>query len=348
MVTFTIVFIYSNYKPMKTFKYWLKSYMIIIVFLAVGLNSCAKKEKKEEVKEPETVEVKEVKPFFKLSLAQWSLHKQIISGELSPLDFAQKASEFGFEGIEYVSLLYREELKKDKDPKIAMQILLDTLKMKSEKYGVRNVLIMVDNEGTLGTVDLKEREQAIENHKKWVDAAAFLGCHSIRVNAKGEGTAEEVAKAAIDGLSKLSDYAAKQGINVLVENHGGYSSNGEWLANVMKKVDKPNCGTLPDFGNFCLTGGYGSINDENCKETYDIYKGVGEMMPYAKAVSAKSYDFDEDGNQPSIDYVKMLQIVKDAGYTGFIGVEYEGDNLTEVDGIFATKNLMLKANAELN
>jgi sugar phosphate isomerase/epimerase len=332
---------------MKTIKYWLKSYIVIIVFLTLGLNSCTKKEKKEVVEEPETTELKEVKPFFKFSLAQWSLHKQIRSGELSPLDFAQKASEFGFEGIEYVSQLYREELKKDKDPAVAMQNLLDTLKMKSEKYGVKNVLIMVDNEGNLGTVDLKKRKQAIENHKKWVDAAAFLGCHSIRVNAKGEGTAEEVAKAAVDALSKLSDYAAKQGINVLVENHGGYSSNGEWLTNVMKTVGKPNCGTLPDFGNFCLTESYGSINDDNCKEAYDIYKGVGEMMHYAKAVSAKSYDFDEDGNQASIDYVKMLQIVKDAGYTGFIGVEYEGDNLSEVDGIFATKNLMLKANAEL-
>ncbi len=333
---------------MKSNKISLQTSIIVFAFLTLGLVSCDKKAKEEVKEEEKVVEKKEVKPFFKLSLAQWSLHKAIKSGELSPLDFAQKASEYGFEGIEYVSQLYREELKKDKDPKVAMKNLLDTLKMKSEKYGVKNVLIMVDNEGDLGTLDQEKREQAIENHKKWVDAAAFLGCHSIRVNAKGEGTAEEVAKAAVDGLSKLSDYAAKQGINVIVENHGGYSSNGEWLTNVMKSVGKPNCGTLPDFGNFCLTEGYGSINDENCKDTYDIYKGVGEMMPFAKAVSAKTYDFNEDGGQPDIDYVKMLQIVKDAGYKGFIGVEYEGDNLSEVDGIIATKNLLLKANAELN
>ena len=321
--------------------------VIVFTILTISLISCDKKEKKEVEEKVEEVEKKEIQPFFKLSLAQWSLHKQIRNGELSPMDFAQKASEFGFEGIEYVSQLYTNELKKDKDPKVAMKNLLDTLKMKSEKYGVKNVLIMVDNEGNLGTLNAKDRAEAIENHKKWVDAAAFLGCHSIRVNAKGEGTAEEVAKAAVDGLSKLSDYAAKQGINVLVENHGGYSSNGQWLADVMKTVGKPNCGTLPDFGNFCLTVGYGSINDSNCKDAYDIYKGVSELMPYAKAVSAKSYDFDEDGNQPKIDYVKMLQVVKDAGYTGFIGVEYEGNNLSEVDGIFATKNLILRANAEL-
>jgi len=321
--------------------------MIIILFLTLGLNSCAKKEKKEEVKESETVEVKEVKPFFKLSLAQWSLHKQIRGGELSPLDFAQKASEFGFEGIEYVSQLYREELKKDKDPKIAMQNLLDTLKMKSEKYGVKNVNIMIDNEGDLAAANEKDRLQAVENHKKWIDAGAFLGCSTVRVNLRGSDDVDIWSKKSAISLRELAEYAKPKNLNVIVENHGGFSSNGVLLTNVMKVVNMDNCGTLPDFGNFCQTKDYGSINDVNCKEVYDIYKGVGEMMPYAKAVSAKSYDFDEDGNQPKIDYVKMLQIVKDAGYTGFIGVEYEGDNLTEVDGIFATKNLLLKANAEL-
>ncbi len=318
----------------------------LLVILFIGLVGCNNKPKESKAKDI-PVNVEEKSPFFKLSLAQWSFHKKIQSGKMSPLDFAQKASELGFEGIEYVNQLYKEELKKDADPKVAMDMLLKTLKEKSETYKVQNVLIMVDGEGHLATLDEAERAETVENHKKWVDAAKYLGCHSIRVNAHGEGTAEEVADAAVKGLSELSDYAAKQGINVLVENHGGYTSNGQWLADVMKRVGKSNCGTLPDFGNFCQTVGYGSINDQNCKDPYDIYKGVSELMPFAKAVSAKSYDFDTDGNQPKIDYLKMLRIVKKAGYNGFIGVEYEGSNLEEEEGIMATKKLLLKAAKDL-
>lgn len=324
-----------------------KLFHVAALLLLIVTSSCGEKQK-EAAKAAETKEViKENPVFFKLSLAQWSLHKEIRENGMDPLDFAQKASEMGFEGIEYVSQLYTDELKKDKDPKVAMENLLKVLKEKSETYKVANVLIMVDNEGHLADLDDAKRTQTIENHKKWVDAAKYLGCHSIRVNAHGEGTSEEVAAAAVKGLTALSEYAAKQGINVLVENHGGYTSNGQWLADVMKTVNMPNCGTLPDFGNFCMTVGYGSINSDKCEDPYDIYKGVGELMPYAKAVSAKSYDFDENGNQPKIDYAKMLKIVKDAGYTGFIGVEYEGANLGEVEGIEATKKLLLGAAEEI-
>jgi sugar phosphate isomerase/epimerase len=282
-------------------------------------------------------------PFFKISLAQWSFHKAILEDKtMNPIDFAQKANELGFEGIEYVNQLYRKEIAD-----MGLEALLKKLKAKSEQYNVKNVLIMIDGEGAMASTDDDERNKAIENHYKWVDAAKYLGCHAIRVNAHGEGSSEEVAKAAVDGLSKLSDYAAKQGVNILVENHGGYTSNGEWLADVMKKVGKPNCGTLPDFGNFCLTSGYGSIKDEGCTKTYDIYKGVEELMPFAKAVSAKTYDFNADGSEQHIDYVKMLQIVKDAGYTGFIGIEYEGDGLEETTGIIATRDLLLQAAKKL-
>ena len=305
--------------------------------------SCKKQEKKEN--EEIVSEIKEDKaPFFKLSLAQWSLHKAMRDEKtLDPLDFAQKASELGFEGLEYVSQLYTEQIKT-----MGMDSVLTVLKANSEQYEMQNVLIMVDGEGSLASTNDKERSTTIENHYKWVDAAKFLGCHAIRVNAHGEGSAEEVAESAIKGLTKLSEYADKQGINVLVENHGGYTSNGAWLADVMKRVGKANVGTLPDFGNFCQTIGYGSINDENCKDPYDIYKGLEELMPYAKAVSAKSYDFDEDGNQPKIDYMKMMKIVKDAGYTGFVGVEYEGSNVGEQEGIELTKDLLLKAGEELS
>jgi len=330
-------------KTSRLFK--LSSLVIALMILSVMSCNEKKKETSSDAPKEELADVQE--PFFKLSLAQWSLNKAVRSGEQSPLDFAQNASELGFEGIEYVSQLYRNELEKMADPKMAMDSLLKTLKEKSDTYKVKNLLIMVDGEGNLATLDDKERAQTIENHKKWVDAAKFLGCHSIRVNAHGEGTYEEVADAAVKGLTALSTYAATQGVNVLVENHGGYTSDGQWLAAVMAKVNMPNCGTLPDFGNFCITEGYGSINSKECDNAYDIYKGVSELMPYAKAVSAKSYDFDENGAQPKIDYVKMMQIVKDAGYTGFVGVEYEGENLSEIDGINATKKLLLEAASQL-
>jgi len=320
---------------------------LIAVVLVFSLLSCGQEKKQANNDIEKEVVKEEVKPFFKLSLAQWSLHKSVQDDGKSPLDFAQRAHELGFEGIEYVSQLYNDELKKDADPQIAMENMLKILKKKSETYGITNVLIMVDGEGNLATLDDKERAQTVENHKKWVDAAKYLGCHSIRVNAHGEGTYEQVAAAAVKGLTDLSTYAATQGINVLVENHGGYTSNGQWLTEVMSKVNMPNCGTLPDFGNFCMTEGYGSINSDECEDPYDIYKGVAELMPFAKAVSAKSYDFDDKGNQPKIDYAKMLQIVKDAGYTGFIGVEYEGSNLSEVEGIKATKALLLNSSAGL-
>jgi len=333
---------------MKNSNYIFKLSHVALVFMLVGVMACGEKQKETKAEAVKEIVKVEKAPFFKLSLAQWSLNKAVREEGQSPLDFAQRASELGYEGIEYVSQLYLKELEKDKDPKIAMEKLLKTLKEKSETYNVTNVLIMVDREGDLANLDEKERAQTVENHKKWVDAAQFLGCHSIRVNAHGVGTYEEVAEAAVKGLTELSTYAATKGINVLVENHGGYTSNGQWLSEVMAKVNMPNCGTLPDFGNFCMTEGYGSINSKECEDAYDIYKGVTELMPYAKAVSAKAYDFDENGGQAKIDFVKMLQIVKDAGYTGFIGVEYEGSNLSEIDGINATKALLLKSAAALN
>ncbi|MDP3312839.1 sugar phosphate isomerase/epimerase [Lutibacter sp.] len=328
-----------------------KSVLIYFALVILGVSACTSSKTKEKEIALLSKEILQKEPslFFKISLAQWSLNKAILREKtLDPLDFAKKANELGFDGIEYVSQLYKVELAKGDNPKIAMENLLKILKINSEKYNVENVLIMVDGEGDLASLDNNERSNAVENHKKWVDAAAYLGCHSIRVNAHGKGSSTDVANAAINSLSELADYAKEKNINVIVENHGGYTSNGAWLADVMTKIGKDNCGTLPDFGNFCQTKDYGSINSENCKDAYDIYKGVKELMPFAKGVSAKSYDFDSDGNQPKIDYVKMLQIVKDAGYKGYIGVEYEGNNLDEIAGIMATKNLMIKAAKMLN
>jgi len=286
-------------------------------------------------------------PFFKLSLAQWSLHKAIQSGELNPIDFAQKAKELGFEGIEYVNQLYNKELEKGPDPKKAMQNLLETLKAKSEAYTIENLIIMVDGEGDLAVIDQQEQDKAVENHKKWVDAAQFLGCHSIRVNLFGNRDPKLWHEASVRGLQKLSDYAVTKNINIIVENHGWLSSNASLLAAVMKKVNRPNCGTLPDFGNFCLEVEEGK-RWGNCLKWYPRYQGVEEMMPYAKAVSAKSHDFDSNGNETKTDYKKMLEIIKKSGYTGFIGVEYEGELLGEIEGIKATRDLLISASKQIN
>ena len=217
---------------------------------------------------------------------------------------------------------------------------LTELKKRADDVGVTNVLIMCDGEGEIANLDEAKRLEAVENHYKWVDAAKFLGCGSIRVNCFGIGTAEEVAKAGADGLRKLSEYAQPMGINVIVENHGGYSSNGQWLSSVMKEVGMANCGTLPDFGNFCTKRESGHEWESKCIEEYDRYVGVSEMMPFAKGVSAKANNFDEQGNCVETDYLKMLPIVKAAGYSGHIGIEYEGSVLSEVEGIKATKLLL--------
>lgn len=267
---------------------------------------------------------------FKISLAQWSLHRRFFgddrgSGEFAedPLRFAEMArQEFDIEAVEYVNTFYPDYAEDQK--------LLKELKNVADNEGVRNVLIMCDGEGALGDPDPEARNQAVENHYKWVEAAKYLGCHSIRVNAQSEGSFEEQQKLAADGLSQLSEFGDEHDINILVENHGGLSSNGEWLAGVMERVGHERCGTLPDFGNF-------NISEE---ESYDRYKGVEELMPYAKSVSAKTHDFDENGNETNTDYDKMMDIVLSAGFSGYIGIEYEGSELSEPEGIKKTKELL--------
>ncbi len=323
--------------------------LILISFLgSCKKNASQNSETQKEESSVETTQKKEIKPFFRLSLAQWSLHKAIQSGEISPMDFAQKAKELGFEGLEYVSQLYTAELQKDPDPEKAMKMLLETLKANSEKHSVQNLIIMVDHEGDLAVVDQEKRDEAVEKHKKWVDAAQFLGCHSIRVNLFGTDDPQQWVEASTDGLAKLSAYAATKNVNIIVENHGYLSSNASLLIEVMQKVNKPNCGTLPDFGNFCLEREGGARWGAKCIKEYPKYQGVEEMMPFAKAVSAKSYDFDKTGNETTIDYKKMLEIIKKSGYTGFIGVEYEGERLSEIEGITATRDLLINATKQLN
>jgi len=258
------------------------------------------------------------KPWFDISLAEWSLHRTLFKGDLKNIDFPETAAKkFGINAVEYVNAFFKDKAK-DMD-------YLKDLNSRAKDNGVRNVLIMIDGEGSLGDDSSAKRREAVENHYKWIDAAAFLGCGSIRVNAAGKGTPEEVAKRVVESLGTLADYGKKAKINVIVENHGGISSHGDWLAGVLRTVGKNNCGSLPDFGNFY---------------EYDRYKGVEELMPFAKGVSAKSIDFDENGNETKVDYVRMMAIVKKAGYRGHIGIEYEGGKLSEPEGIIATKKLL--------
>lgn len=273
------------------------------------------------------------KDSFEISLAQWSLHKTLFAKKLDNLDFPAKAkNEFGINVVEYVNTFFKDKAEDTN--------YLNELLKRSRDIGVKNHLIMIDGEGGLGDTDDKKRMKSVENHYKWIHAAKHLGCSTIRVNAYGEGSREDVHQAAVDGLSKLGEYGSKEGINVIVENHGGYSSDGQWLSSVMKKVGKANVGTLPDFGNFCL-----KRENNKCVDEYDKYKGTEELMPFAKGVSAKSH-FDGAGNEEEIDYVKMLRIVRNAGFNGYIGIEYEGSALSEDEGIRRTKALLQKASKE--
>ena len=264
---------------------------------------------------------------FKISLAEWSLHRELFSKKIDHLDFISLAkTEFGISAVEYVNSFFFEKARDRK--------YLNKMKTRANDHDVRSLLIMCDNEGNLGDPDKNKRYKAVENHYKWAEAAAFLGCHSIRVNARSDDklSYDNQLNLAADGLSRLVDFCSDLEINAIVENHGGLSSNGEWLSALMKKIDHPRVGTLPDFGNFMIQD----------NEWYDRYKGIEELMPFAKAVSAKSHEFDLNGNEIRTDYNKMMEIVLKAGYNGYVGIEYEGDKHSEYDGIHLTLKLLKK------
>tara|TARA_Y100001970_G_scaffold291063_1_gene426919 strand:- start:700 stop:1614 length:915 start_codon:yes stop_codon:yes gene_type:complete len=266
---------------------------------------------------------------FKISLAEWSLHRTIRSKKIDHLDFFDVTkNKFGLSAVEYVNTFFFDKAN-DKN-------YLNEMKVRADDLGIKSLLIMCDSEGDLGDPDPKQRTKSIENHYKWVGAAKFLGCHSIRVNARSSGSYTDQIKLSTDGLRRLTEFAKDFNINIIVENHGGLSSNGTWLLSVIQQVNHPLCGTLPDFGNF-------KIKDNLW---YDRYKGVSELVPFAKAVSAKSNDFDDQGNETQTDYYKMIKIVLESGYEGHIGIEYEGNKLDEIDGIIATKKLLERVGME--
>lgn len=277
-------------------------------------------------------------PLYRISLAQWSLNAHFFKflgragtvDPIDPLEFGKTAKqEFGIEALEYVNQFY--------PGKAEDQAYIAELNKRNNDLGVKSLLIMVDNEGQIGAADEARRNQTVENHKKWVTMAKALGCHSIRVNAGSAGSFEEQQKLAADGLRKLTEFGATHDINVIVENHGGLSSNGEWLAGVMKLVNHPRCGTLPDFGNFRLGGG----------QEYDRYKGIDELMPFAKGLSAKTYAFDEKGNETTIDVKRIMQIALKHKYHGYVGVEFEGRTIPLKEGVKKTKALLERVRDEL-
>lgn len=265
-------------------------------------------------------------PLFKISLAQWSLHRTLRAKEIDHLDFARVAKrDFGIEAIEYVNSFFKDKARD--------AAYLAEMNKRAADEGVTQYLIMCDGEGRLGDPDATVRGTAVENHRKWLEAAKVLGCVTIRVNAASVGSFEEQQKLAADGLRKLTEIAAPMNLNVVVENHGGLSSDGKWLSGVMKMVDHPRCGTLPDFGNFY---------------EYDRYQGVADLMPFAKAVSAKTHDFDEQGNEAQKDYRRLMKTVLDAGYRSWVGIEYEGSKLPEREGIAKTKALLERVRTEMS
>src|SRR5215210_4782937 len=300
-----------------------------VAALGIGATSCAMSKKTSSTGN------NSMAGFFEISLAEWSFHKALWAKKMTNLDFPVIAKQqYGISVVEYVNQFFKDKAKDT--------IYLNELLKRCKDNGVKNHLIMCDGEGNLGDTDNAKRTQAVENHYQWVEAAKYLGCRTIRVNAAGQGSAEEVQKAAIDGLGRLAEYAAKENINVIVENHGGYSSNAQWLLGVMKGVNKPNVGVLPDFNNFCVRRDSGQLYEGKCVEEYDRYKGVTEMMPYAKGASAKVIDFDENGNCIETDYNRMLKIVKDSGWKGYMGIEYEGEKISEEEGVRKTKALLEK------
>jgi sugar phosphate isomerase/epimerase len=293
-------------------------------FSVVGLQSCRDLLKEKEALEFDT----EIPPelFFDISLAEWSLHKSIWSGALDHLDFCRTArEEFGIGAVEYVNQFF---LNKANDISY-----LSEMKVRAEDNEVKSLIIMIDMEGSLGSLEENRRKQSVENHFKWIEAAHFLGCHSVRVNAAGKGNRQAVSDAVSKSLGRLCEYADNANVNVIIENHGGYSSDADWLTGVMQQVNHPRCGILPDLGNFTISL-FPPVYD-------DPQEGIKKMMPYARGISAKTHDFNGNGQEKSIDYREMLQIIRDHGFNGYIGIEYEGYKLSEKAGILATKNLLI-------
>ncbi|MGB6220098.1 TIM barrel protein [Haloferula sp.] len=314
----------------------------------MALSSCSKEELMEQSSP------------YEISLAQWSNHRELKSGRLDNLDWPEfTKNQFDIYALEWVNQFFAE-----KSDHLGLQPkggdYLAQMKQRCDDNGMKSLLIMCDGVGQIGDPDPAKRKATVEGHLTWLDAAKQLGCHSIRVNSGSDAKLppEEQAKLCTDGLRSLSEHAAKLDLNVIVENHGGLSSHGAWLAGVLKAVEMVNCGSLPDFGNFYVVKKHGNaeqyekqkalytgvddLTEDEVGLGYDRYRGFRDLMPYAKGVSAKSHDFLKGGEEAHTDFGTMMQIIQEAGYMGYIGIEYEGEKLNEVEGIMKTKALLEK------
>lgn len=317
----------------------------VCVFVLISCKNDAKKEEEKTPKEEPKEEMVTKNDNFKHSLAQWSLHEPFQNESLDPMDFADIAKDLGFTGLEYVTQLYPQIIEATGKPnyqEVIMQHADEWLK-RSQSAGMDNVLIMVDHAGELADPDPAKRAEAIENHKYWMDAAERIGAHSVRANLFGELDPVKWHEISVASLKELGAYGKAKGVNVIIENHGGWSSDGAKLAAIMKEVNMDHVGTLPDFGNFCVAREGGERWGAPCVEEYDMYKGTMELMPYAKGVSAKSYNFDENGNETKIDYGRMFEIIQEAGFKGYVGTEYEGPLEDPKEGVRLTKALIEKS-----
>ncbi|MBR9919238.1 MAG: TIM barrel protein [Bacteroidetes bacterium] len=311
-------------------------FLLPLIFLAFGCsNSNEKPEENPGTKEiirESTQGEEEFQPEF--SLTQWSFHRELFAGEMDNFDFINTASEMGFDGVEYVSQFFQDKVDNIE--------FLDSLNRTADKAGIDNVLIMVDNAGNLGASDPAERKAAVEAHKKWVTAAKYLACNSIRVNAHGDGDAEQMRNNCLDALTELANWGQKEGVNILVENHGQYSSNGAWLASLVDALEDKGVGTLPDFNNWCWQREGGHPFNGECLKEYDRYQGLEELLPYAGAISVKSLEFDEEGNEANMDYSLLIELVRESGYEDYYGIEYDGKDLPSREGIEKTRELVLR------
>lgn len=294
--------------------------MTLVVFI-----SCSKQQE-VPAQQPQTISA-----IAKYSLAQWSFNRELFAGEMNTVDFVYAAGEMGFDGVEYVSQFFQD--------KVTDKAYLDTLNAAANAAGVKNIMIQVDNIGHLGASDPEQRTKAIIAAKKWVDAASYLGCDMMRVNAHGDGTPEQIKAQSIQAIAEVADYANSKGVQIIIENHGAISNNGAWLADLVSQLADKKVASLADFHNWCIERENGELWGAPCIQEYDYYQGFTELMPTAKAVSVKAFEFDAQGNETTMDFVKFFKIMKAASYNGYLGIEYEGSDLASRDGIFKTKAL---------
>ena len=294
---------------------------------------------------------------IKISLQCFSFASEFYTGKFDLSNFSKIIREtYNLDGAEYWSIPF---MGKEKNSSF-----LSELKQKSNDYGVKNTIILVDlldmetmkQGNSLASVNKKERNQAVEDHKPWIDAAKSIGCDSIRINLWSDASKDEVMKVSIESISKLLEYCSDKNISIVIENHGGYTGDAKWLVNLIKKINNKNLGTLPDFGtlNFCVKRDVSDseIFSSKCLNQYDKYLGVKELLPYAKGISAKSTQFDLKGNETDTNFKKMIRLIKKSNFEGYMSIEYEGairdtfsqqnNHLSTHDGILATKKLIEK------